>query len=398
MMLHRSKLARILAFAIPTFALVLVIGAGGAQDQSTQALFAPVFDVYQDVQHYYYRTDEVDPIEALYGAMRGVVQSLDDPYSEFFAPEDYTRFIESLEGEFSGVGIEITLVDEVLTVITPLVGTPAEAAGMRAGDIILLIDGDSTEGITLSEAAVRIRGEIGTTVVLTVRHEDGVTEDIPIVRDTIVIDPVESELKAEGAIGYIRILRFEPDTPGQVAEALNSFDLESLTGLILDLRNNAGGYTDEALAVAHMFVDEGIVLRIDSRTQGGERSFYTRSNSVPNLPLALLVNRGTASAAEILSGAIRDNRMGILIGQKTFGKGVFQSIVRYGDGSALKITSGEYYTPNGNVVNGVGILPDIEVADDADPIEEAIAWIQANADAPIPLNLGPSPTPPDATP
>jgi len=229
-----------------------------------------------------------------------------------------------------------------------------------------------------------------------VRHEDGEIEDISIVRDTIVINPVVSELKAEGTIGYIRILRFEPDTPEEVAAALNSFDLESITGLILDLRNNAGGYTDEALAVAHMFVDEGIVLRIDSRTQG-ERSFYTRSNSVPNLPLAILINRGTASAAEILTGAIRDNQMGILIGEKTFGKGVFQSVLRYNDGSALKITSGEYFTPNGNVVNGVGILPDIEVPDEGDPIEEAIVWLQANADTPIPLNLGPSPTPPVET-
>jgi len=392
-MLHRSKLARILAFAIPTFALILAIGAGGAQDQATQALFAPVLDVFQDVQHYYYRPTDVDSMDALYGAMRGVVQSLGDPYSEFLDPEGYTSFVESLEGEFSGVGIEITLVDEILTAITPLVGTPAEAAGMLAGDIILLIDGESTEGISLSEAAVRIRGEIGTTVVLTVRHEDGEIEDISIVRDTIVINPVVSELKAEGTIGYIRILRFEPDTPEEVAAALNSFDLESITGLILDLRNNAGGYTDEALAVAHMFVDEGIVLRIDSRTQG-ERSFYTRSNSVPNLPLAILINRGTASAAEILTGAIRDNQMGILIGEKTFGKGVFQSVLRYNDGSALKITSGEYFTPNGNVVNGVGILPDIEVPDEGDPIEEAIVWLQANADTPIPLNLGPSPTPP----
>jgi len=148
---------------------------------------------------------------------------------------------------------------------------------------------------------------------------------------------------------------------------------------------------DQAITVAGRFVDEGIVLRTDSRIQG-KRNYYTRSNNVPNLPLAVLVNRGTASAAEILSGAIRDNEMGILIGEKTFGKGVFQQVIGFTDGSALKITTGEYFTPNGTVVNNVGIMPDIEVGDD-DPIDAAIAWIQEHAGMLMPIDLGPSPSP-----
>lgn len=390
-MLHRSRRARILTVLIPTFALILVIGAGGAQDEASRTLFDPVYNIYRQIESYFYKPELIDTEEALYGAMRGVVDSLNDPYSEFLDPEDRARFDESLEGEFSGVGIEITLVEGVLTVITPLVGTPAEAAGVLAGDVILLIDGESTEGISLSEAAYRIRGEVGTTVTLTVRHEGGTTEDIPIVRDTIIIEPVESDLVAEGTIGYIRVLRFEPDTELEVDRALSSFDLENLTGLILDLRSNAGGLMDQAIRVAGRFVDEGIVLRTDSRIQG-KRNYYTRSNAVPNLPLAVLINRGTASAAEILAGAIRDNEMGILVGEKTFGKGVFQQVIGFTDGSALKITTGEYFTPDGNVVNGVGILPDIAIGEDEDPIDTATTWIQDHAGSLMPIDLGPSPT------
>jgi len=384
-MKKRSRLWRLLAF-LPTLALVLAIGAGGAQEGTDRGLFDPVYDIYRHLQSYFYKPELVNDQEALYGAMRGVVEHLDDPYSEFLDPEERERFDESLEGEFNGVGIEITLVDGILTVITPLIGTPAEAAGVLAGDQILQIDGEPTDGITLSEAAYRIRGEIGTSVVLSIRHEDGTMEEITIVRDTIVIDPVESELVADGTVGYIRILRFEGDTTMELDAALSSFDLDHLTGLILDLRSNAGGLMDQAISVSSRFIDEGIVLRTEGRLRG-VRNYYTRSNSIPNLPLAVLINRGTASASEITAGAIRDNRMGILIGQKSFGKGVYQQVIGFQDGSALKITTGEYFTPNGTVVNGVGISPDIVVGEDEDPLEIATAWIRDHEGVRMPIAL-----------
>ena len=453
-MVHRSKTWRSLAILFPTLVLILAFGTSSAQEQETVPdLFDPVYEIYENVKSHFYQPELIDDQEALYGAMRGIVEQLDDPYSEFLDPQDWQRFGESLEGEFSGVGIEITLVERVLTVITPLIGTPAEAAGVLAGDQILAIDGESTEGIRLSEAAYQIRGEVGTTVVLTVRHEDESIEDIPIVRDTIVIDAVESELLEGGTIGYIRIMRFESDTTRGLDAALASFDLANagigaaiahedsrftvttvsegtdaelsglstddeirtidgvsladldlervvaltrgnlgeaveltvrrsdgtlesfevtrdveVPGLILDLRNNAGGLMDQAITVASRFVDEGIVLRTDGRLQGA-RSFYTRSNALPNLPLAILINRGTASASEITAGAIRDNQMGILIGEGSFGKGVYQRIVEFEDGSALKITTGEYFTPSGAVVNGVGLTPDIVTARRTEPID-----------------------------
>jgi len=388
--MNRSPIRRALCFLLPAVFLVLVIGVGGTQ-QTDPNLFAPVHQVYQYIRSYFYRPELIDDQAALYGAMKGVVRQLGDPYSEFLDPDERQRFEESLEGEFSGVGIEIAIQDGILTVITPLIGTPAERAGVRPGDQILEIDGESTDGITLSEAAYRIRGEIGTPVVLTVRHEDGAIEEIEIVRDTIVVDAVTSELMGGGEVGYIRIARFDQDATLELDRALISFDLENLTGLILDLRNNAGGLMPVAITIAGRFVDDGVVVRTKDRLSD-EKKYWSRGNTLPNLPLAILVNRGTASASEILAGAIRDNNMGILIGQTSFGKGVFQQIIEFPDGSALKITAGEYFTPSGNVVHGVGLTPDIVVDPEEDPIEVALDWIRAHAGIRMPIDVSASAT------
>jgi len=370
---------------IPAVLLVLALGVGGVQE-SNDDLFAPVYQIYQYIKSYFYQPERIDDQKALYGAMKGVAQHLDDPYSEFLDPDDRRQFDESLEGEFSGVGIELSIVENVITVITPLVGTPAEAAGVRAGDQILNIDGESTEGMTLTQAALRIRGEIGTTVTLTVRHDDGSIEDIPIVRDTIVLEAVKGDLLADGTIGYIRLYRFEQDTTTELDAALLSFDLSSLKGFILDLRNNPGGLLNEAISVSSRFVDEGVLLITQDRLSD-EKKYYARGNRIPNIPLVVLMNRGTASASEITAGAIRDNDMGILIGEKSFGKGVFQQLIEFPDGSALKITAGEYFTPDRKVVNGIGLEPDIVVGEEQDPVDVAIEWIQAHIGVRMPFDL-----------
>jgi carboxyl-terminal processing protease len=377
---------------VPTLLVVCAVSTGGSQQQTPADLFDPVYQIYQYVESYFYKPELIDDQEALYGAMKGVVEQLDDPYSEFLDPQDRQQFDESLEGEFSGVGIEISIEDSVLSVVTPLVGTPAEAAGVVAGDQILAIDGESTEGFTLTKAGVRIRGETGTTVVLTIRHEDGTIVDIPIVRATITIEPVTSNTLADGTVAYIRILRFESETVAMLDEALGSFDLEAMTGLILDLRNDPGGLMTAATSTAGRFVDEGIVLRTNDRLSG-EKLYWSKGNRVPNLPLAVLINRGSASASEIAAGAIRDNNMGILIGQTSYGKGVFQQLIDFPDGSALKITAGEYFTPAGHVVNDVGLTPDIVVEDDGDPVAVAVQWIQDHAGTVMPMDLGAAVTP-----
>ena len=384
-MTNRRMWQKGLAVLIPAILLVLALGVGGAQESGGD-LFAPVYQIYQYIKSYFYQPERIDDQKALYGAMKGVVEHLNDPYSEFLDPDDRRRFDESLEGEFSGVGIELSIVDNVITVITPLVGTPAEAAGVEAGDQILNIDGESTEGMTLTEAALRIRGEIGTTVTLTVRHEDGSIEDIPIVRATIVLEPVESELRANGTIGYIRLYRFEQDTTNELDAALQSFDLDRLTGFILDLRNNPGGLLNEAISVSTRFVDEGVLLITQDRLSD-EKEYYARGNRIPNIPLAVLINRGSASASEITAGAIRDNDMGILIGEPSFGKGVYQQLIEFPDGSALKITAGEYFTPDRKVVNEAGLTPDILVEKGQDPVDVAIEWIRAHAGVRMPIDL-----------
>lgn len=382
--MNRSSLRRGLIVALVV--IVIALGLGGAQ-KSTDNLFSPLDQVYKYIKTYFYWPERIDDQKLLYGALKGMVKELDDPYSEFLDPQGYKQFEESMEGKFSGVGIEITIKDGVLTVIAPLADTPAEKAGIRAGDQILEIDGESTEGITLSEASVKIRGPEGTTVTLHVRHKDGTEEDIPIVRATITVNSVSSKTVADGKIAYIRLSRFDQNVSLELDKALLGFDLKDMDGIILDLRNNPGGLLSAAISVSSRFVDKGIILTVKDRVSG-DQSYWSTGNTIPNLPLAVLVNGGTASAAEITAGAIRDHDMGILIGEKTFGKGVIQRMINFPDGSALKLTTGEYHTPNGDAVQGIGITPDIEVGEDEDPIETAIDWIEMHVGERMPIAIG----------
>jgi len=395
----RQLLRRALTFTFPTVLLVIAFSVSGVQDTPSN-LFDPLYSVFLDLMGHFYQPDRIDSQQALYGALKGMLEHLEDPYTSFMEPEELDHFLESLDGAFSGVGIEITMQDDVLTVITPLVGSPAEQAGILVGDKILSVDGVTTDGETLSQSALRIRGEIGSTVVLTVLHEDGSTEEISIVRELIEIEAVRYDSYQDGEIAYIRILRFENDTVPELDEALMSFDLDAITGLILDLRNNAGGYMPSAIEVSDHFVNGDNQQKLLIVKQRGRQptTYFAMNDEIPDFPIAILINRGTASASEITAGAIRDNNMGILIGQKSFGKGVIQSLVEYGSesplpGSALKVTSGEYLTPSGYAVNGVGLTPDILVEEDQDPIETAIEWINEHAGTVMPMAIGAESTP-----
>ncbi len=385
-MRNNSIIKKALLLLIPMVLLIVAVNVGGKQ-QTNPNLFSPLPQVYQTIKNYFYQPERINDQQALYGALKGLVQELDDPYSEFFDPTDLKNFESSLEGEFSGVGIEISIKDKALTVIAPLAGTPAEAAGIQAGDKILKIDGDSTEGITLSKAAMKIRGEIGTTVTLTVLHKDGTQEDVPIVRGKITVVSVTSKLMDDNKIGYIQLSRFDSSATLELDKALASFDLDKLDGIILDMRNNPGGLLSAAISVSSRFVDKGVIVSTKSR-MSGDQNYYSTGNKVPDLPLAILINGGTASAAEITAGAIRDHNMGILIGEQSFGKGVIQQLFNYGDGSALKLTIGEYKTPNGFAVQGVGLTPDIKVGKDDDPLAVATTWIEEHAGKLMPMPIG----------
>jgi carboxyl-terminal processing protease len=361
--------------------IVVIVGLGlwnitATRGQSSGAL-APLLQAYDRIKANFYPPERVDDQELLYGGIRGMVEELNDPYSRFLTPEEYQRFSNiDLNGEFVGVGIQIAIRDGKLVVIAPLAGSPAERAGIRAGDIILEIDGRSTEGITLDQAVELLRGERGEPVVLKVEHEDGTIEEITIIRDLIEVDPVEYRLEGEG-IGYLRITTFNRKTAEEADRALRELiNGEGVGGLILDLRSNPGGLLDEAIAVASEFVDRGPILKTTDRF--GTRSYMTQGNELPNLPLAVLIDRGTASASEILAGAIQDHQMGILVGERSFGKGVIQTPFTLSDGSAVIITTAEYTTPNGHRVQDLGLVPDIFVTNDGEEdrqLQVAREWI-----------------------
>jgi len=287
------------------------------------------------------------------------------------------------------VGMEITIRDGKVTVVSPLPGTPAEQAGVRPGDWIQAVEGKSTEGWTLEQASMAIRGPEGTPVTLTVQHPDGTVEDITILRARIHVDPVRAEYLKEEHVGYVRLLRFDFDTPAELGKVLYSFPLDELQGLILDLRYNPGGLLSAGVDVASFFIDQGVIVRTTGPSFGS-RVYSSRGNSLPNLPLAVLVNEGTASASEIVAGAIQDHKVGVLVGRKTFGKGLIQEFVmRLPDGSAIKLTTGEYFTPSGHPVQDVGLNPDIEVewpeglAEGEDPdLEAALEWIHSQVAEP----------------
>ncbi len=357
------------------------IGFGAGQ---TSSLFQPLSQVYDAIRSYYLWADQISDAQLVQGAIRGMVESLGDPYSTYFSPQEYEEWQRSLAGEYTGVGIEITIRNGWITVVTPLAGTPAEAAGIRPGDVILKVDGKSTEGWTLEEASRHIRGPEGTPVTLRVRHPDGKVEDITIVRAQIKVEAVRFKYLDEEKVGYVRILRFDEGTPTLVSKALLSFPLDELRGIVLDLRNNPGGLLSSAVEVTSFFVDQGPVVR----TRGpsfGERIYRSRGNSFPNLPLAVLVNEGTASGAEIVAGAIQDYGVGVLVGRKTFGKGLIQEFVlRLPDGGMVKLTTGEYLTPSGRRVHDVGLAPDIEVprvegTEEDLELKAALEWIAAQA-------------------
>lgn len=368
------------------FVSVLAVGVGPGD-----VLFSPLGQIYQVIRSYYYRSDQVSDTQLLHGAIKGAIDALEDPYSTFFTPEEYTAWQDSLSGEYSGVGIEITLRSGRITVVTAFPGTPAEAGGVRSGDWIQAVNGESTEGWTLEKASSRIRGPAGTTVILTIGREDGTVKEIPLVRQRIQIEAVRSEYRAAEKVGYVRILRFDFDTPGLLGKALFSFPLTELAGLVIDLRGNPGGILSSAVEAASYFVDRGVIV-ITRGPSFGERSYSSRGNSLPNLPLAVLVNKGTASAAEIMAGAIRDYKVGVLIGSPTFGKGLVQEIVmRLSDGGAIKLTTAEYLTPNKQSVQDVGLTPDILVErkddDPGDPVlDAALAWIRKQV--PVPAGTG----------
>jgi carboxyl-terminal processing protease len=319
-------------------------------------LFNQVLDMVQK--------NYVEPVEQktlIQGAINGMMKSL-DPHSSFMTAEMYKELEVETRGSFGGIGIEITILKDVLTVVSPIEDTPAFQAGIKAGDQIIKIDGKSTKDITIMEAVSKLRGPKDSKVTLTILREtlDKPT-DIVITRSIIKIKSIKARMY-DDRIGYIRIAAFQEKTVDDLRKALKDLDgpTQSLKGLILDMRNNPGGLLTQAVEISDVFLKSGVIVSTRGKAKNLDNEFSARDNGdEPVCPIVILVNEGTASAAEIVSGALQDNRRALIVGAQTFGKGSVQTVIPLEDGSALKLTTAKYYTPSGRSIQAEGIAPDI---------------------------------------
>jgi carboxyl-terminal processing protease len=303
--------------------------------------------------------------EETYAAIQGMLASLDDPFTRLLPPEQYRSLQTNTSGELTGVGLQITQEPEGggLRVIAPIDGSPAAEAGIQPSDRITFIDGVSVDSLDLEEAADRMRGPVGSQVRLTVVHGKDAPQDIVLVRDRISLNPVYAELKPQSQgidVGYIRLTQFNANATTEIASAIQDLHEAGAEAYVLDLRNNPGGLLQAGIEVARLWMDEGVVVYTVNRN-GILDSFTTNHSALTDAPLVVLVNQGTASASEILAGALQDNGRAQLVGERTFGKGLIQSLFSLSDGSGLAVTIARYETPNHRNINRQGITPDVQV-------------------------------------
>ncbi|KPK96703.1 MAG: hypothetical protein AMJ95_12720 [Omnitrophica WOR_2 bacterium SM23_72] len=324
-----------------------------------------VIDLFSDsfaiIQSDY--VEEIDPKTLVYGALKGMLLSL-DAHSQFMDPETYNELKIDTTGQFGGLGIEITIKDGLLTVVTPIEDTPAWRAGIKAGDRIVKIDGELTRDISLAEAVKKLRGKPKTEINMTVLREgEGKLLDFKIVREIIKIKDIKDARILDDEIAYIRLVEFRQDTPRDFKAALNELKKQGMKGLILDLRNNPGGLLDAAVRIADNFLERDKLVVSTRGRKDDQNMEFSSLNKKPDLdlPLVILVNGGSASGSEIVAAALQDYKRAIIVGTKTFGKGSVQTVIPLSDGSAIRLTTSKYFSPNGRVIHGEGVEPDIAV-------------------------------------
>lgn len=310
--------------------------------------------------------NDTKPKDLIYGSLRGMLSSL-DPHSQFMDPQEYNELKVDTEGKFGGLGIEITIKDDMLTVITPIEDTPAWKAGIKAGDYIVKIDGELTRGTTLTDAVKKMRGKPGEAVNLTIlRDTEKKLLDFKIIRDMIKIKAVKHARILKDGIGYIRLTEFRENTVAELNNALSALSKQKMNALIIDLRNNPGGLLDVAVKITGKFLAPDKMIAYTKGLKGQNLEFFSDTkNAILSLPLAILINEGSASGSEIVAGALQDYKRAIIIGKKSFGKGSVQTVIPLSDGSALRLTTSHYFTPSGKIINNKGVVPDISVDEEA---------------------------------
>jgi len=359
---------KIISLVFLVFILGVTVGLG--RFHKVSALSNPIYEdlkVFTDVlgllQKEY--VEETKSKDLVYGAIKGMLETL-DPHSSFLPPNMYKEMQEETKGRFEGLGIEITVKEGVLTVVSPIEDTPAFKAGIQAGDQILKIDGELTKALSLMESVKRMRGPKGSKVTLTIIREGfPKPREFTLIRDVIPIRSVRYEV-LEKQYGYVRLSQFQEKTDSEFQKAVKALEEETkggLKGLILDLRNNPGGLLDQAVKVSDRFIESGVIVSIEGRREEHKMKFnaHPQEDNLKRYPLVVLVNGGSASGAEIVAGAIQDHGRGIILGTQTFGKGSVQTIFSLKDGSGLRLTTARYYTPGGRSIQAKGIAPDIIV-------------------------------------
>lgn len=388
-----GKLKKFLTLFFLVAVVLISFGLGINYGESQCRICAPeeidfslFWESWHKLQEKFVDKGKIDQDKILYGAISGMVNSLEDPYTVFFPPEETKRFEEDVKGIFEGVGMEIGIKKGQLQIISPLEGTPAQKAGLRSGDKILKINDTPSADLTIEEAVNLIRGPKGTEVTLTIfRAEWEKTQEIKLVRDVIQVPSLKWELK-EGDIAYLKLYQFSEKAGFDLKKAATEILQSPAKKIILDLRNNPGGYLEIAQDIAGWFLEKRDVVVIEDFGGKKEQEIYKSAGpgKLLNYPTVILINQGSASAAEILAGALRDNQNILLIGEKSFGKGSVQELVELNDGSSLKITVANWLTPKGELITDRGLEPDIKVEmtdedyeEDRDPqLDKAIEVIK----------------------
>lgn len=349
-----------------------------------EELFRPFWEAWNYIGKEFYDENSVSQEKLFRGALKGLVGAVGDPYTLYMDPEHRELSEAELRGTFDGIGIQVEMTDQQLRIISPISGSPGERAGLRPADVITHVDGQAIRGMQLGEAIRLIRGPRGSPVSLTIQRSGGNSFDVPIVRDQIRVEAVRGDVRSDG-VAYIKISSFSTGVSAQMRRTLDRLAEGHPVGWVLDLRGNPGGTLDGAISVASQFLPEGVVL-YEQRRDGELHEIRRRGDSrATNGPMAVLIDKGSASASEIVAAALRDNGRATLVGEQTFGKGLVQVVHRLSDGSALRLTIARWLTPNQELIQGVGLAPQILVAanegDVDQPLAQAVAHVRSQSAA-----------------